>query len=291
MKVALYTITALFAFAANSLLCRMALTEAHSDPWSFTIIRMLSAAVLLGIIVVIQYIVANNSVSTSQAFLKDTGSWWSSICLMVYAFAFSIAYIDLDTGTGALILFTAVQLTMIGWGIYQKERLSRLQWIALFIAIIGFISLMLPSSTVPSLTSASIMFLSGVAWGIYTIRGRSSLSALQGTAFNFIRSLLIIPALLLVRLTRVSDLANSTATGIFLACMAGAITSGLGYSIWYSVLPSLKSAHASVVQLCVPILAAVMGVVFLFETVTMSFLIASSIILGAVLVFTVSKPV
>ncbi len=283
MKATVYTILALIAFAANSLLCRMALVEGHIDAWNFTIIRLLGGALCLALIMLVHDL---KSSANNSDVVQDKGSWLSSISLVIYALCFSLAYVELDTGTGALILFSAVQLTMIGWGIYKKERLSALQWLAFIVAIAGFIYLMLPSAAIPALFGAIIMAISGVAWGIYSIRGQSCISPLRATGFNFIRSLIAIPILLILGLNYIHDI---TFTGIVLASISGAITSGIGYSIWYMAMPLLKSTQAAVVQFCVPVLAAIAGVVFLSEPLTLRFIIASAIILGAVLVFILNK--
>ncbi|WP_405600261.1 MULTISPECIES: DMT family transporter [unclassified Pseudoalteromonas] len=286
MKATLYTIIALIAFAANSLFCRMALAEGYIDAWNFTIIRLLSGAVCLGIIMAIYTSNLKRKGRFDRTILDDKGSWRSSISLLVYAICFSIAYVKLDTGTGALILFSAVQLTMIGWGIYKKEQLSALQWCAFLVALGGFVYLMLPSAAVPSILDASLMALSGIAWGIYSIRGKVCVSPLRTTGFNFIRSLVAIPILLLVGMNHLQDVSIE---GVLLACASGAIASGMGYSIWYVAMPLLKSTQAAVVQLCVPVLAAMAGMLFLSEQVTMEFTVASSLILGAVLVFILNK--
>ncbi len=286
MKATLYTLVALIAFAANSLLCRMALAQGYIDAWNFTIIRLVSGAVCLGLIMAVYTYNLKRKGALNDAILSDTGSWRSSISLLVYALCFSIAYIELDTVTGALILFSAVQLTMIGWGIYKKEQLSKLQWGAFFVALAGFVYLMLPSAAVPSLLGASLMALSGVAWGVYSIRGKACVSPLRTTAFNFIRSLVAIPVLLLVA---IGYLKTVSMQGVLLACASGAIASGIGYSIWYVAMPLLKSTQAAVVQLCVPVLAAIAGMLFLSEQVTVEFIIASSLILGSVLVFILNK--
>jgi drug/metabolite transporter (DMT)-like permease len=286
LKATLYTLVALIAFAANSLLCRMALAQGYIDAWNFTIIRLVSGAVCLGLIMAIYTYNLKRKGALNDAILSDTGSWRSSISLLVYALCFSIAYIELDTGTGALILFSAVQLTMIGWGIYKKEQLSKLQWGAFIVALAGFVYLMLPSAAVPSLLGASLMALSGVAWGVYSIRGKACVSPLRATAFNFIRSLVAIPVLLLVA---IGYLKTVSMQGVLLACASGAIASGIGYSIWYVAMPLLKSTQAAVVQLCVPALAAIAGMLFLSEQVTVEFIIASSLILGSVLVFILNK--
>ena len=300
MKATFYTVIALLAFAANSLFCRMALAEGYIDAWGFTIIRLMSAAVCLGVIMTLHaYRLRSQAVKYShtdrEALLNDKGSWLSSFSLVVYALCFSLAYVALDTGTGALILFSAVQLTMIGWGIYKKEQLSTLQWLAFFVAVAGFIYLMLPSVAAPSLLAATLMAVSGVAWGVYSIRGKSCISPLRATGFNFFRSLVAVPILLIVGIylnnTGVtnSHLESITTKGIVLACASGAIASGMGYSIWYTAMPLLKNTQAAIVQLCVPVLAALLGVVFLSEQLTVPFVVASAIILGAVLVFILNK--
>ena len=296
MKATLYTIIALIAFAANSLFCRMALAEGYIDAWSFTIIRLLSGAICLSIIMgVYSYNLRRKDLTfnnpQNKAILKDKGSWLSSLSLVVYALCFSIAYVELDTGTGALILFSAVQLTMIGWGIYKKEQLSALQWMAFIVAVAGFVYLMLPSAAVPSVLAATLMAISGVAWGIYSIRGKTCVSPLRATGFNFIRSLVAIPLLLIIGMVYLKSMPLSTISieGILLACASGAIASGMGYSVWYMAMPLLKSTQAAVVQLCVPVLAAILGVVFLSEQLTLPFILASAVILGAVLVFILNK--
>ena len=305
MKAALYTIIALIAFAANSLLCRMALADGAIDAWNFTAIRLLSGAACLGLIMLLQaHFLKQNALkrkalkrtrlkqsSLKQTALQQTGSkekgdWLSAISLVIYAICFSVAYQALDTGTGALILFSAVQLTMIGWGIYNKERLNGVQWTALLIALIGFIYLMLPSAAMPSLSGALIMAISGIAWGIYSIRGKTCVSPLRTTGFNFLRSLVAVPILALIGMSYLSTISM---TGVILATVSGAIASGIGYSIWYVAMPLLKTTQSAVVQLCVPVLAALMGVVFLAEQLTLEFIIASSVILGAVLIFILNK--
>tara|TARA_R110002020_G_scaffold144299_2_gene317253 strand:- start:3782 stop:4648 length:867 start_codon:yes stop_codon:yes gene_type:complete len=278
----------------------MALAEGYIDAWGFTIIRLMSAAVCLGVIMTLHaYRLRSQAVKYShtdrEALLNDKGSWLSSFSLVVYALCFSLAYVALDTGTGALILFSAVQLTMIGWGIYKKEQLNPLQWLAFFVAVAGFIYLMLPSVAAPSLLAATLMAVSGVAWGVYSIRGKSCISPLRATGFNFFRSLVAVPILLIVGIylnnTGVtnSHLESITTKGIVLACASGAIASGMGYSIWYTAMPLLKNTQAAIVQLCVPVLAALLGVVFLSEQLTVPFVVASAIILGAVLVFILNK--
>ncbi|WP_295511912.1 DMT family transporter [uncultured Pseudoalteromonas sp.] len=285
MSTILYTLIALCAFAANSLLCRMALQSGDIDPLSFTAIRLASGAfMLLGLL--LWQIKLRRTKSPTAKPLTDKGNNISALSLFVYALCFSVAYVDLNTGTGALILFSAVQLTMIGHSVFNKEPLSKVQWGALFVAFAGFIYLMLPSATVPSFLPAMLMAISGVAWGIYSILGKSCRSPLQATSFNFLRSLILVPILVLVVAL---DWQAVSATGICLAIASGALASGVGYSIWYVALPKLKSSQAGVVQLTVPVLATIAGVLFLDEQLTTRLIIASALILGAVLVFLMAK--
>lgn len=298
MKAALFTMIALIAFAANSLLCRMVLADGAIDAWNFTAIRLLSAATCLGLIMLLQaYFLKRNALKSKRSSLKqtgsidktvlqDTGDWFSSLCLVIYALCFSVAYQALDTGTGALILFAAVQLTMIGWGIYHKEPLTCVQWTALLIALIGFVYLMLPSASTPSFSVAFIMAISGSAWGIYSIRGKNCVTPLRTTGFNFIRSLVAVPILALLGMSYLNDISM---TGIILSVASGAIASGIGYSIWYMAMPLLKTTQSAVVQLCVPVLAALFGMIFLSEKLTLDFIVASAVILSAVLVFILNK--
>ena len=289
------------AFAANSLFCRMALAEGYIDALSFTIVRLSSAAICLAIIVASQsYYLRHRASKIKHSFndriLSEKGNWLSSISLVIYALCFSIAYVKLETGTGALILFSAVQLTMIGWGIYKKETLSTVQWAAFIVALAGFVYLMRPSASMPSLLAAILMAISGIAWGIYSIRGKICLSPLRATGFNFIRSLVAIPILLGIGFiyrgslgVALIDIDSITMEGIWLACASGAVASGMGYSIWYMAMPLLKNTQAAVIQLCVPVLAALFGVLVLSEPITLTFIVASTVILSAVLVFMLNK--
>lgn len=283
MKVTLYTLFALIAFAANSLLCRLALVNGHIDAWNFTGLRLVSGAMCLGFIL---FISTYSKASSNNDVRDEQGSWRSSLSLVVYALCFSIAYVDLDTGTGALILFSAVQLTMISWGVFSKERLSNVQWLAFLIALGGFIYLMMPSTKAPSLIPGLLMMLSGIAWGIYSIRGKACKAPLKATALNFFRSLFIVPLMLIVGFSALSGISWE---GILLAVLSGSLASGLGYSLWYVAMPLLKSSQAAVIQLLVPVIATIAGVIFLNENVTLHFIIASAVILGAVLVFLKAK--
>jgi len=250
-KVMLLTVVAVIAFAANSLLCRMALRGAHIDAASFTLIRLASGALMLWLIVRLR----GDTIS-------QHGSWPSAVALFSYAAAFSFAYLTLPAAAGALLLFGAVQATMIGCGLWRGERLGLVQFAGLMLACTGLIGLMLPGLSAPPLDGAILMIIAGVAWGVYSLRGRGSSNATASTAGNFSRALPFIAVLSLIMLSR-----NSLDVfGIGYAVASGALASGLGYAVWYSVLPALRATTAAAVQLSVPVIAALGGAIFLDET-------------------------
>ena len=276
IKISIYTALALLAFAANSVLCRMALGDKTIDASSFTIIRLLSGAIVLTIILKIK----NKS---KQA--KTKGNWYSSIMLFLYAITFSFAYITLDTGTGALILFGAVQITMILLSIYAGNRLHILEWMGLIIAFTGFIYLILPGVNIPSIRGFLLMAIAGIAWGIYTLNGRKSKNPLMDTAYNFIRTIPFLIILLIISISQV----NYSTEGIWLAIISGGVTSGIGYTIWYMALGGLSATQAAVVQLLVPVIAAFGGVIFIAEKITFRLTMASFLILGGILVIVMTR--
>ena len=267
---------ALLAFAGNSVLCRLALGDQVVDAASFTSIRLLSGAIFLFALVRFK---EKKSVSIKG------GNWLSAISLFLYAATFSYAYISLDTGTGALILFGFVQLTMIAYTFMQGKRLAIVEWFGLFIAFSGLLVLLLPGASAPSLTGFILMAISGVAWGIYTIKGKGSETPLLDTATNFLKTL---PFIILLTLITFYNSELST-RGIILAATSGAITSGLGYAIWYAVLKNITVIQAAISQLLVPIIASIAGVLFTNEIITTKLLIASLLILGGILVLTLGK--
>lgn len=260
---------ALIGFAANSVLCRMALGTRSIDAWSFTGIRLTSGAVTL---FVLARMVRRERTSESG------GSWASAIALFTYAAAFSLAYLRLSTGVGALTLFASVQATMIGWGIRGGARPSAAEWIGMVIALGGLAVLTLPGAVAPDPIGLALMVLAGIAWGAYSLRGRAVRSPLAATADNFVRS---VPMALVGALIGMSE-AHVSAQGAALALGSGAIASGLGYSLWYLALPGLTPTRAAVVQLIVPVLAALAGVALLGEHVTARLVIAGVMILGGV---------
>jgi len=266
---AFLTILALTAFAANSVLCRLALGEDMIDPAGFTSVRLLSGATVL------LFIASFREKSPS----RPKGGWASSVALFVYAVSFSFAYLTLDTGTGALILFGSVQTTMVLWSMFFGERTHPTELIGIAIAFAGFVYLVIPGLSTPSLTGFLLMSVAGMSWGIYTIRGRGSHAPLLDTSYNFART---IPLVFILVIFSLKDL-HYSATGIWLAILSGAIASGIGYTIWYGALPYLSTTRAAVVQLAVPVIAAAGGVIFVGETITPRLALASLLILGGIL--------
>ncbi len=268
------TTIAMIAFAGNSLLCRVALSATEIDAASFTTIRLASGAITLFVLVWWR----NNSPIIG-------GNWLSALALFVYAAGFSFAYISLSAATGALLLFGAVQATMIGYGLFAGERLNMRQIIGIFLALFGLIGLLLPGLEAPPLFGATLMLGAGVAWGIYSLRGRGAGDPTQQTAGNFVRA---VPMAIVVIALPLTDI-NLDITGSCYAVASGAIASGMGYALWYTVLPYLRATSAATVQLSVPVLAAAGGIVFLNEPITMRFTLASFAILGGVAIFLVNK--
>jgi drug/metabolite transporter (DMT)-like permease len=270
---------ALLAFAANSVLCRLALNDGLIDPAQFTTWRLLSGAVTLVLLSTIQCIKHQRN-DLKMAWLE--GSWLSALALFIYALGFSYAYVTLETGIGALILFGAVQLTMIFFAVWAGQKLVWLEWLGLVIAFAGFVYLVLPTLSSPSLLGFVLMMLAGVAWGFYTWRGKISAKPLFATTSNFVRTIpMLLIALVVIHLnTEQSEIAQPE--GIILAVTSGAIMSGLGYAIWYTVLPYLSASIAAVLQLLVPIIATIGGVFFANEAVTLHLIIATCGVLGGV---------
>ncbi|WP_038250579.1 DMT family transporter [Ghiorsea bivora] len=270
MYILFLTLLALIAFAANSILCRLALYDGLMDAGSFTAFRLISGAVMLGFIF---------SFRKQQQGLQASGSWLAAGLLFVYAITFSYAYIALDIATGALILFAAGQVTLILSVVFLGGRLSLLEWVGLCLALIGFVYLMLPSASTPSWYGLLLMSISGVAWGFYTLLGKGSTQPLADTASNFIRCLPLVVLLMLFSF----EYTHLNMQGVWYAVLSGAIASGVGYTIWYMALEKLETIHAAVVQLFVPVLAAVGGLLFLDEVITMRLLLSGAIILCGIL--------
>ena len=271
MRTFLLTFIAMSAFAGNSLLCRWALKDTFIDPASFTSIRIISGALVLWIIYKLRY-----TVHAGHSAAK--GNYTSSFALFTYATAFSFAYVNLSTGTGALLLFAAVQITMILYGLWQGERFGMQKIIGLIIATAGVICLLLPSVSAPHLTDSLLMLTAGVAWAIYSLRGKRATDALIVTTSNFLRATIFTLGLSLIFITKV----RIDTTGILLAAVSGAITSGIGYVVWYAALQRLNITNAAIVQLSVPIIVAIGGAIFLSDLITLRLLIASIATLGGI---------
>jgi drug/metabolite transporter (DMT)-like permease len=270
MLYAFLTALTLLAFAANSVLCRMALGADLIDPVSFSTVRLVSGAAVLAPISWL----AGKPVPVATR----VGSWVSGLALFVYAATFSLAYVSLDAGMGALILFATVQVTMIGIGLKSGERLHTVQWVGLITALGGLVYLVSPGIAAPDPLGALLMFISGGAWGIYSVRGRSAASPVSSTAANFVRAA---PMAALVSAIALRS-AHAQGTGIILALVSGGLTSGLGYVVWYRALRGLTTSQAAIVQLLVPILAAFGGIAFLAERASARLAIAGVLILGGV---------
>lgn len=268
VKVVVLTVCALIAFAANSVLCRLALGAGAIDAAGFTIVRLVSGALVLFLILLLQ---VNNGQTTK-------GSWFSGFLLFLYAITFSYAYINLDTGTGALILFGAVQITMICLSIVAGNKLLPTEWFGVAIAFVGLVYLVLPGVAAPSAHGFMLMATAGIAWGVYTLKGRGSENPLADTTYNFLRTM---PFVVIIVFFTFRDF-HYTAYGLALAIVSGGVTSGLGYTIWYIALRNLTATQAAVAQLSVPVIAALGGVIFLAESITLRLSISSLLILGGI---------
>ena len=280
IRIVVTTILALIAFAANSVLCKMALGAKTIDASGFTIIRMLS-----GILVLMMIFAATKQRSAKASTNTPKGSWSAGIYLFIYALAFSFAYVSLDTGVGALILFTAVQVTMILTGLFKGHRFSRFEWLGLATAFSGFIYLILPSVSSPSLVGFVLMIAAGMAWAGYTFAGQGTKNPIADTAFNFLRTLPLVLALFVVSLPYIEVSVN----GAILAILSGGVASGVGYAIWYSALRGLSTIQAAIVQLLVPIIAAIGGILFSNEVVSVRLIIATGVILGGISMVILAK--
>ena len=270
------TALAMTAFAGNSLLCRLALKNTAIDAASFTTIRLISGALVLWLV--------------SRRFrpgLSGKGNWPSALALFAYAAAFSFAYTSLPAGAGALLLFGAVQATMIGYGLWSGERLRPPQLAGLALALGGLSGLLLPGVSAPPLAGSALMISAGIAWGIYSLRGKGAGDPTWVTAGNFLRAAPVAIALsVCVFLVKGASL---DAAGFWYAVASGAITSGIGYAIWYTALPALKATTAATVQLSVPVIAALGGIAFLGEPVTLRLVLASGAILGGIALVVLQK--
>lgn len=263
----------MMAFAGNSLLCRLALKSTTIDPASFTSIRLISGALMLWLVV------------RMKSGAPGKGTWSSAFALFAYAAGFSFAYVSLPAASGALLLFGAVQATMIGHGIWAGERLVKPQVLGIMLAFGGLVGLLLPGLSAPPLLGALLMIGAGVAWGVYSLRGKGAGDPTRVTAGNFLRAvpITVVLSLLMINTTTLDQ------AGFWYAVCSGALASGLGYAIWYTALPALKNTSAATVQLSVPVIAAVGGIILLGEPLTPRLVLASVAILGGIALVILQK--
>lgn len=273
IRLTVLTLVTMLCFAGNSVFCRLALRQTSIDPASFTSVRLAAGALVLALLVYGRHRFQG---ATRPAGLG--GNWVSALALFVYASALSFSYADMSTGIGALLLFGAVQATMILTGLWRGERLNGQQTAGLLMALAGVVAILSPRLDAPLLTSALLMLTAGVAWGVYSLRGRGVADPTGDTAGNFLRATpmaLLLSALFLAH----QDLDGQ---GVLYAVLSGAITSGLGYAIWYAVLPKLTRTRAAAVQLSVPVLASLAGALFVNEPITLGLMLTSMAVLGGI---------
>lgn len=270
LKIAVLTLLALVSFAANSVLCRLALGAGTIDATSFTLVRMLAGIVVLWVLV---------TGSGQGGRITGVGSWRGAVSLFAYAITFSFAYLSLDTGTGALILFGSVQLSMLVATLLSGQRLHLVESAGLAVAVGGFVYLMLPGASAPSTFGFLLMVTAGISWAVYTLSGRGSSAPLRDTYANFVRT-----APMLVPLVVIALMAGEYSfEGVLYAVLSGGLASGVGYALWYGALRGLTGLQAGVLQLLVPVIAAFGGVVFASEILTERLVFAALLILGGIL--------
>ncbi|MEG3220285.1 DMT family transporter [Vibrio gigantis] len=288
MQTVIITFITLVAFAANSVLCRWALMDQTIDPLSFSIVRILSGALTLLILLTL----SSNAKRKQDKVINDAPVYTkvrsqcdltAIVALLVYMFGFSFAYLTLGAGLGALVLFVAVQFTMIAAHLFAGNRMSSFEWVGCLLSVAGLVYLLMPteSTSSPDITSIILMALAGIGWGIYTLAGKKSKNALQSTTANFAFSSLAILVLvsLLAVIPSVASQISITEQGLIYAVLSGSVASGVGYSLWYYVVKKLNTVVASIAQLSVPVIATLGGVLLLSEPVTMQFVISSTVIL------------
>lgn len=264
------TALAMLAFAANSLLCRAALAGGHADAASFTTVRLAGGAVALGLL----------ARARGSAAPPARAVWGSALALFAYAILFSLSYLRIPAGAGALLLFAAVQLTMIGAGLRAGERPRPLEWAGLGVSLAGLVLLTRPGLSRPDPAGAVLMLAAGAAWGVYSLRGRGAADAVATNAASFVRAVPF--ALATSAAFGLLGTTHLTFAGALLALASGGLTSGLGYAVWYAALRGLSATRAAIVQLSVPPLAALGGALTLGETVSLRLVLASVLILGGI---------
>ena len=268
-EIAVLTALAMVCFAGNSLLCRVALRGGAIDPISFTAVRLGSAALVMAVLARI-----------GSSARPTGGSWTSAIILVAYAIPFSLAYVQIGAGLGALLLFGSVQVTMIGWGLLKGERPRAAEWVGILLAVVGLVLLTRPGISGSPLGGMALMLVAGVGWGAYSLRGRGSADPLQTTATNFVRTVPMVAAM--VAISFVVEHPHLSTTGVAAAIASGGVTSGIGYVIWYRALSRLTAVQAASVQLTVPVIAAAGGILFLSERLTLRVVGAAALILGGI---------
>ena len=279
-KIILITFLSLLAFAANSLITRFALEQTTIDEASFIMLRVVSGALFLWLFVTLK----------KHKSPWQSGNWLAAAALFIYAVSFTYGYGLIAAGTGALLLFGSVQVTMTIVGYREGERLTRVQLIGFVLALAGLVILMLPGISAPSLTGALLMCISGVAWGIYTLQGRGASNPAASTAGNFIKAAPMAMLLWFIVNLSTNNIINLASDGIICALLSGIVTSAIGYIIWYSVLPELKATQAAIIQLSVPLLVTLAGAILLNEVITLRVVLASfTILFGTILVLTYKK--
>lgn len=270
------TVAAMIAFAANSILCRLALAHSSIDPASFTIVRIGSGVVALWLILAV-----------SRKATSVGGTWRGALALFAYAAAFSFAYVTLSASTGALLLFGAVQATMVMTGLVRGDRLAAPQWLGFVLSLAGLAALLLPGASAPPLTGALLMITAGIAWGAYSLIGRGASDPLVATAGNFLRAL---PLAAVAFAVAAPMGAHQAPDGVLYAVLSGAIASGVGYTIWYAALPSLSAVQGASVQLSVPVLTALAGTLTLGEGISTRLALTSIAILGGIGLVIAGRP-
>ena len=279
-KIILITFLSLLAFAANSLITRFALEQTTIDEASFIMLRVVSGALFLWLFVTLK----------KHKSPWQSGNWLAAAALFIYAVSFTYGYGLIAAGTGALLLFGSVQVTMTIVGYREGERLNSVQLIGFVLALFGLVILMLPGISAPSLIGALLMCISGVAWGIYTLQGRDASNPAASTAGNFIKAAPMAILLWLIVNLSTNNTINLASDGVFCALLSGIVTSAIGYIIWYSVLPELKATQAAIIQLSVPLLVTLAGAILLNEVITLRVVLASfTILFGTILVLTYKK--
>lgn len=274
-RTALLTSAAMLAFAGNSLLCRLALKSDAIDPASFTALRLVAGTLML------LFVIQRRRQRLSP---RRDGSWVSALMLFAYAAAFSFAYVSLEAAGGALLLFGFVQATMLAAAFVRGERPRHREWLGWAVAAAGLCALLLPGADAPAAGGALLMALAGIAWGVYSLRGQRAAAALASTAANFLLAALFVPLLMILVLLPATGDIDVGLAGAALAVTSGAVTSGLGYVLWYAALRGLTALQAALVQLSVPPLTAAGGILLLGEPLTPRLLATGALILGGIAV-------